>query len=364
MTTASEKMIQAIEYIVKPISIGTNLALLHLLWAMVSGKFLLSRGAVHTALALSGLSDGAIRRGGTALRQGQWTIEELTQRWREWVLNEEGWTIRHHEGWRAVSCDIVVFPRLKLAGWFGHCYRGLFGRAVKAIGVGIIVDVGHYNGERVPLLHHIVRCKNEKKCEPQLQSQLLKACNMRLGNEGVLVHDAGTSVKELRQIGVKRFVIRMANNCVVRRNQLPTNAHGNRQYGQLIRPVERTRQGETIASTDDANMLTSFVHQERTITVKGWLNVVLKTDKLSGQVASFNLWVFLTRYLTNPSSWRLTWPKQMHRPRLFSSSILTAGQLSNCHWRRNRWWGYIASLFSISTVVSDYPNWHYWQVIC
>jgi len=40
MTTASEKMIQAIEYVVKPISIGTNIALLHLLWAMVSGAFL------------------------------------------------------------------------------------------------------------------------------------------------------------------------------------------------------------------------------------------------------------------------------------------------------------------------------------
>ena len=74
MTTASEKMIQAIEYVVKPISIGTNVALLHLLWAMVSGAFLSSRGAVHTALKLSGRSDAETRRGGNALRKGQWQI--------------------------------------------------------------------------------------------------------------------------------------------------------------------------------------------------------------------------------------------------------------------------------------------------
>ena len=64
MTTASEKMIQAIEYVVKSISIGMNMALSHLLWAMVSGAFLSSRGAVHTALKLSGRSDAETRRGG------------------------------------------------------------------------------------------------------------------------------------------------------------------------------------------------------------------------------------------------------------------------------------------------------------
>jgi hypothetical protein len=58
MTTASQKMIQAIQHVVKPISIGTNLNLLNLLWAMVSGAFLSSRGTVHLALKLSGCTDG------------------------------------------------------------------------------------------------------------------------------------------------------------------------------------------------------------------------------------------------------------------------------------------------------------------
>lgn len=71
MTAATEKMIHAIEYVVKPLSMGTNLALLHLLWAMVSGAFLSSRGAAYTALKLSGRSDKEARRSGNALRTGQ-----------------------------------------------------------------------------------------------------------------------------------------------------------------------------------------------------------------------------------------------------------------------------------------------------
>ena len=96
MTAATDKMIHAIEYVVKPLSIGTNLALLHLLWAMVSGAFLSSRGAVYTALKLSGRSDKEARRSGNALRTGQWQIGELISRWREWVLSHDEWQRREY----------------------------------------------------------------------------------------------------------------------------------------------------------------------------------------------------------------------------------------------------------------------------
>jgi hypothetical protein len=49
MTAASERAIHALEHIVKAVPVGTNLALLHLLWAMLSGAFLRSRGAVFSA---------------------------------------------------------------------------------------------------------------------------------------------------------------------------------------------------------------------------------------------------------------------------------------------------------------------------
>ena len=88
MTTASEKMIQAIQYVVKQMGIGTNLNLFNLLWAMVSGQFLLSRGTVHLALKLSGCTDAETKRASNALRTGQWQIGELIGKWRNYIKQE------------------------------------------------------------------------------------------------------------------------------------------------------------------------------------------------------------------------------------------------------------------------------------
>ena len=49
MSTASKVTIQALEYVVKTLPVGTNLALLYLLWALLSGAFLSSRGRISCA---------------------------------------------------------------------------------------------------------------------------------------------------------------------------------------------------------------------------------------------------------------------------------------------------------------------------
>jgi len=68
MSTALERVIRALEQVVRQVPIGTNLALLHLLWAMLNGSFLRSRGAVFPALQLAGFTASQIRRCGQALR--------------------------------------------------------------------------------------------------------------------------------------------------------------------------------------------------------------------------------------------------------------------------------------------------------
>ena len=329
MTAATDKMIQAIEYVVKPISIGTNLALLHVIWAMVSGAFLLSRGAVHTALKMSGRTDDETRRGGAALRTGQWQIEELIDRWREWVLKQEGWEVKEYEGWRAVSCDVVVFPRLKLNNWVAKLYRGTFGRAVKAVGIGVIVDVGQYAGERVPLLKKLIRCQNVEDAEAQLKHDLLKAGATLLGENGVLVHDAGATIKDMQKVKAKRYIVRLASNCVARWSYLPENAHGNRQYGNLLRPLARSRQGKEIASTKDPTETTSFEHDGHIIQVQRWRNVVSVDVKVSDEAETYDIWVFLTRAIVSHLSWVLILTP---RPQPFTNSILTDGLLSSCPW--------------------------------
>ncbi len=329
MTAANEKMIQAIEYVVKPLSIRTNLVLLHLLWAMVSGAFLSSRGAVHTALKLSGRTDAETRRSGNALRKGQWQIEELITRWREWVLSHDEWQEQTYEGWYAVSCDVVVFPRLKLKGWVAKLYRGTFGRAVKAVGFGVIVDVGHYQGVRVPLLRQLIRCRNVADSEAQLNADLLKAGAKALGDKGVFVHDAKVAVPAVQEAGIERYVIRAAKNCVARWSYLPENAHGNRQYGHRIRPLARSRKGKVTSSTNDPSEESSFEYDGRTIKVQRWRDVVNVEAKVADEAERYDIWVFLTRSIQIPLSWP---PILMPQPRLSTNCIATAGLLSSCLW--------------------------------
>src|SRR2546421_12888820 len=67
--------------ILADVPVGTNLGLFWLLWALISGRFLLSRGAVFPALADGGLSADAVRRSGAALAYGRWDIQNLVRAW-------------------------------------------------------------------------------------------------------------------------------------------------------------------------------------------------------------------------------------------------------------------------------------------
>jgi hypothetical protein len=67
--------------IVADVPVGTHLGLFWLLWALLAGRFLLSRGAVFPALADGGLAADAVRRSGTALAYGRWTIQTLVRAW-------------------------------------------------------------------------------------------------------------------------------------------------------------------------------------------------------------------------------------------------------------------------------------------
>lgn len=361
MTTATEKMIQAIEYVVKPIGIGANLGLLHLLWAMVSGAFLSSRGAVYTALKMSGRTDEETRRAGNILRTGQWQISELIQRWRRWVVQNGDWKKRTHDGWYAVSCDAIVFPRLKLQGWLAKMYRGVFGKAVPAVGFGVIVEIGHYEGERVPLLLKIVRCQNSKQSESQLKQDLLKSSAKLLQERGVLVHDAGASIKDAQNSGAERFVIRLATNCVARWPYLPDNPHGNRKYGKVIRPLERKSRGVAIPATNDATTITLFEYQGRSIEAHHWQGVVGDKVNVVTEADLYDIWVFLTRCIK--SHWCLAqiWMLQL---KSFFSCTWTDGLLSKYLWQQNRLSACTVILFPTLRVAGDYLNLDFSQAIC
>src|SRR5207245_8671893 len=109
--------------ILADVPVGTNLGLFWLLWALISGRFLLSRGAVFPALADGGLPADAVRRSGAALAYGRWAIETLVQAWHQVVLQEDRWHAHSYEGFRPVACALVGFFRHRFSGLVGLYYK-------------------------------------------------------------------------------------------------------------------------------------------------------------------------------------------------------------------------------------------------
>ena len=89
MPTAIEQTLQALQIIVQTVPVGTNLALIHLMWSILNGSFLGSRGAIFPALQESGFSAKEIRRSWQAMRYGAWCIDDLLQSWHDYVHQQE-----------------------------------------------------------------------------------------------------------------------------------------------------------------------------------------------------------------------------------------------------------------------------------
>lgn len=66
------RMNAVLSRVVQRVPVGTNLGLFHCLWMLLSGRLLLSRGAVIPGLAAFGLADEAVRRAWAALAYGKW----------------------------------------------------------------------------------------------------------------------------------------------------------------------------------------------------------------------------------------------------------------------------------------------------
>src|SRR4030065_686358 len=75
--TMSNHTIAVLSILLENLPIGTNLALLHFMWMLVSGALLPNRGAMFPALKATGLSDKATRRAWVAFRKGGWQIATL-----------------------------------------------------------------------------------------------------------------------------------------------------------------------------------------------------------------------------------------------------------------------------------------------
>jgi hypothetical protein len=266
--------------ILAEVPVGTNLGLFWLLWALISGRFLLSRGAVFPALADGGLPADVVRRSGAALTYGRWAIQPLVRAWHQVVQQEGRWAAHRYEGFRPVACDLVGFFRPRLSGCVGKHYHSGADKALSAVVLAVVAAVGSVGKVRLPLVRLLLRAEPSDRSEADLQRRALTQAGATLEADEVLVVDAGFGVAALLTGGVPRFVARVARNFTARRNVLPAYKGRGRwpAYGERVRLLPRTHKGKTIPATlPDA--AAQWVVGGRTIQAQLWDNLVLSTAK-------------------------------------------------------------------------------------
>ncbi|MBV7334675.1 hypothetical protein KFU94_41845 [Chloroflexi bacterium TSY] len=128
MLTAPEITIAVLMNVLQVTPMGTNVNVMRLMWAMLNGSFLKSRGAIHSALK-EGFEDEELRRSWWSFRYGSWDIISLLGSWQEEVERE--WEAKK-EGYRVKSIDITGFWRPKLQGKVNRLYNSTARRALPA----------------------------------------------------------------------------------------------------------------------------------------------------------------------------------------------------------------------------------------
>ena len=302
MTNAIESTIQAIEVIVQDVPVGTNFALTQMLWALMNGSFLGSRGAIFPALKASGFSAEESRQSWSGMRYGSWTADDLLRPLQQYAQGKDGWSTHCYEGYEPVAVDWTTFWRPKLADWPGRYYHGFSRRAEKGVGLGLIGKVGQIGAQRIALLQKIVRADQDAEMSAKaLKQETLRQASVLLGAQEVVVVDAGVRVVELQDASIARYVVRRAVNCVARRNYLPDpNATGRpREYGEIVRPLARTRDGHEIPASIPYHVA-AFQLDGRIIQTHSWHHLVRTEQQVSADNETCSLWVFFDPRVPTP----------------------------------------------------------------
>jgi hypothetical protein len=245
------RMNAVLSRVVQHVPLGTNLGLFHFLWMLLSGRLLLSRGAVIPGLAALGLAEAAVRRAWAALAYGKWQVAQLLEAWEQLLQEEQTFHAHQYGGYRPVACDLVGFFRPRLRDCPTKHYSSAAGKALPAIPLGIVARVGTVGTQRLAVPCLLVRGEPTDTSETDLQLRLLQRAKAHLAADEALVCDRGFPLRQLQAVGIQRYVVRAPVNFTARRAGLPAYRGKGRKplRGALVRPLPRTYKGRIIAAT-------------------------------------------------------------------------------------------------------------------
>jgi len=303
-------IISALCVLMQNLPVGTNLALLQFEWMLVSGALLPNRGAIFPALKFIGLSDDETRRAWAAFRKGVWQTALLLRIWQEHVEGLPGWTVHRYEGYNPITVDVTAFWRPALKNCPSKHYHPAANRALPAVIFGVTGRVGELNGQRVALPRSFERVHPQDPREDRLWREMLKEVKKTLAEDEIAVLDAGVKLKLLQEIGLERYVVRLAKNFTARRNYLPDYAgHGRKaMYGTLVRPLSRIHNGKTLAATPPDE---TILWQEAGCEIRAeiWRGLILNKTIPNQQNQSFDVYAIYDPNFDEP--WLLATPVRL-----------------------------------------------------
>jgi hypothetical protein len=270
------RVVQLLSAVVGRVPIGTNLGLVLVLWMLVSGQLLETRGAVLPGLARLGLSAAAVRRAWAALGRGHWRSDGLLARWTRVVEREGHWQPRVHGGYRVVAADITAYWRPRLRGCLTKHYHAVAGKALPAIPLGMVARIGRAGEQRLGLPVVLVRAEQDAPSPSALLRKLLQEAASTLAEDELLVTDREFHPSHHQAAGVTRYVTRLPKNATARRASCPPYQGRGRptKYGALVRPLPRQYQGRRIAATP-ADQEESWQDGATTVRAERWSDLVL-----------------------------------------------------------------------------------------
>lgn len=263
--------------IVADLPIGTNLAMLHFMWMLVSGTLLSHRGALFPALQSTGIGEKAIRRAWAAFRGGMWQISELMVAWERYMQEQQRWQPRRYEGYYALAIDTTPFWRPKLQGLFSKYYNSVAEKALPAVILGLVARIGQVEGKRIALPQSIVRVHPKDPSETALKKELLKQIKRGLQSLEIMLADAGFHIKDCHETQIERYLIRLPKNFTARRNYLayaPGKKGKKPAKGPRVRPLARQYKEKEIAATAPDATISWVLETGGTATAQVWYDLV------------------------------------------------------------------------------------------
>lgn len=230
-----------LQQILDKVPVGTNRALYDLLWTILSGRLLLTRGALFPALLDLGLPKEAVRRAEAALCYGRWQVTQLLTAWQLVVITEGRFYPHTYQGYQPVPVDLTGFFRPRLKGCTSKHYQSQADKALPAVVLGLVGAVGTVGTQRLLVPRHIVRPEKDDRTEPDLLRRTLKVAAKSLAAVEVVIGDRQFSPALMQECKVARYVVRGDTNCTARRNVLPAYCgHGRPpEDGEVVRPLAR-----------------------------------------------------------------------------------------------------------------------------